>query len=47
MIFSSFSSNAGKKCPANFEKATATAAIVPVCITAKKLQPYKKPVSGL
>jgi len=32
---------------ANFEKATPTAAIVPVCITAKKLHPYKKPTSGL
>ena len=31
----------------NFEKATPTAAIVAVCITAKKLQPYRNPAKGL
>ena len=30
-----------------FPKATATAAMVPVCITAKKLHPYRKPIKGL
>ena len=37
----------GKKYPANFAKPTATAAIVPVCITEKKLHPYKNPNKGL
>ena len=43
----SLSSKAGIKYPANFENATPTAAMVAVCITAKKLHPYKNPASGL
>jgi hypothetical protein len=35
----------GNKYAVNLAKATPTAAIVPVCITAKKLQPYRKPTS--
>ena len=37
----------GKKTPRNFPKATATAAIVPVWITRKSVQPYRNPNNGL
>jgi hypothetical protein len=39
--------NQGTKTAVNLAKATATAAMVPVCITANSDQPYKKPISGL
>ena len=37
----------GTRYARNFEKATPTAAMVAVCITAKKLQPYRNPANGL
>ncbi len=37
---------AGTSTPRNRAKATATAAIVPVWITRKSVQPYRKPQSG-
>jgi hypothetical protein len=36
----------GTNTPANFANATPTAAIVPVCITRKKVHPNKNPYSG-
>ena len=36
----------GTSTPRNLAKATATAAIVPVWITRKRVQPYRKPTSG-
>ena len=38
---------AGTRTPRYREKATATAAMVPVWITRNKVQPYRKPQSGL
>jgi hypothetical protein len=38
---------AGIRYAVNFENATPTAAMVPVWITAKKLQQYKNPMKGL
>ena len=40
------SSKNGINTPVNLAKATATAAITPVCITKKTVQPYTKAVSS-